>query len=233
MFQCWFSLDPLGSYIYSQATVGNQGKVFSYWPALKHGQPRIPQGAGSATSGEDDRAGWFPEENVGGCWKSKGGWIPGKQKQQRSHFPVFQRRLYCLQEHEAISRISCFWLFFPVSVCRAWLNPWLNLSIFLPPSLLSTFSNVSASWLRWSHIQRGISDCLSLALIFVTHVCLWFLMLVLNYPPVRFTFTSNSPCYAPSISTVPWNPTGLPQIPSRWRYQGSTIPSYHLSIPDS
>lgn len=156
-----------------------------------------------------------------------------KQQQQRSHFPAFQRLLYCLLELEAISMLSYCWLFFPVSVCRAWLNPWLSLSIFLPWSLPSTFSDVSASRLPWSHIQRGISDRLSLALIFVTHVCLWFLMLVLNYPPVRFTFTSNSPRYTRSISTVPWNPTGLPQIPSRWRCQGSTIPSYHLSIPGS
>lgn len=97
----------------------------------------------------------------------------------------------------------------------------LSLSIFLPRSLLSAFSNVSASWLRWSHIQRGISDSVSLALIFVTHVCLWFLMLVLNYLPLSFTFTSNSPCYTPSMSTVPRkNPTGLPQIRSHWRYQG-------------
>ena len=106
----------------------------------------------------------------------------------------------------------------------------LSLSTFLPRSLLSTFSNVSASWLHWSHIQRGISDSVSLALTFVTHVCLWFLMLVLNYLPVRFTCTSNSPCYTPCMSTVPRNPTGLPQIPSHWRYQGvlnTQLSPYH------
>lgn len=104
--------------------------------------------------------------------------------------------------------LSYCWLF--SCSCREGINPWLALVSSSWP-LPSTFSDVSASHGFLGHISKeDFRSSLSLALIFVTHVCL-ISMLVLNYPPVRFTFTSNSPRYTRSISTVPWNPTGLPK----------------------
>lgn len=212
------SLDPLGSYVCSQPTLGNQGKDSSYWPGLNTGNLVFPQGVGSTTPEGDDREGWFPEENVGSCW-SKRGMIPANNS-NRSHFPAFQRlSLYCLLELEAISMLSYCWLFFPVSLCAGRGLIQLTAQHFLPWSLPST-SQMSASRLPWSHIQRGFQIVYLLALIFVTHVCLWFLMLVLNYPPVRLTFTSNSR-YTRSISSS-MELTRFPQ-PSRWRCQGSTM----------
>lgn len=156
MFQCWFSLDPLGSYVCSQPTLGNQGKDSSYWPGLETRATLYSPRRGQPHQKEMTERDGFPE------WKwaveqCKRVMDSSKQQQQRSHFPAFQRLLYCLLELEAISCLATVGFSF-LSLCvRAWLNPWLSLSIF--PSLglcLSTFLRCECfTWLPWSHIQRG------------------------------------------------------------------------------
>lgn len=59
---------------------------------------------------------------------------------------------------------------------------WVELSICHP--LLSTFSNMNASYIPLSHIRGWISNPFTLALTILTNVCLWFLTCFLNFLPV-------------------------------------------------
>ena len=73
------------------------------------------------------------QRKTGCCWKNKGEWILGKQKQEISHFSAiqpFERFLSYLLEREATYTLSCHWFLFLLSVCTAW---------FMVPALASAF----------------------------------------------------------------------------------------------
>ena len=157
------------------------------------------------------------QRKMGCCWKNKGEWILGKQKQQRSHTSQLFNPL----------KDSC---------TIVW-----SMSLF--PCLAATgfsFNSLCAmhgSWFQPQHLPSSVSafyllqcECFMASLVTYPNSDFKFFMssldlcdkcvplisnVSLELPYSCVTFTSNSTCYKPSISTVPQNqnPTELPQSP--------------------
>lgn len=121
--------------------------------------------------------------------------------------------------------LGCFHAYQPLgslsALCVQCVVHGLSLSICLPLSLLSTFSNGNASWLQLSHMQRVVLNSSSLALTFLTKMCLWNLTLLLNHLPV--VLQSHQSLHVTNPGYQLFHKTGIPvsfpKAPGHWRYQ--------------